>query len=156
MHRVDVSTANPHRKLQELHVNTLFFGPKWRVHHHQIHCFRSESQSSHVSIDEVEGTTLHFLLQLVTCHIDVLLVQLHPQGVGSADVDQSADEHTRAYSKISDQHVIDGFSLVDEEEEFGSDVGWGHMLFESHLVLLAELEVLHVLQELLDVFLLQS
>lgn len=62
MHRVDVTAADAHSKLHELHVDAFLLGAKRRVHHHQVHHLAPQLKPGHVRVEEIEAPSLHFLL----------------------------------------------------------------------------------------------
>lgn len=73
----------------------------------------------------------------------------------SSDVDQPRHEHSRACAEISCHHILDGFVLVDMEEELSCHERGCHMLLQVDFAFLSELEIVNVLEELFYMFLLQ-
>lgn len=95
--------------------------------------------------------------------MDVLFVKLKAycmpelnQNILCTDKDKTTDEHTSSDTNISNDAMFNVLMMVDVKHELGSDVRRSHVLFEVEFFLFSKLKIVHVLQKLLDMLLLQA
>ena len=68
------------------------------------------------------------------------------------DEDHAANEHAGSYSDICNDALLNILIVINVKHKLGSDIGRCQVLLEIELLFLSELEIIHILKKLLDMF----